>query len=375
LVEHSARDYVLGWSPDGKWICFASDRSGTTDLWVIGVSDGKPQGEPQKISRNIGEILSLGITDEGSLYFGLDAGGTDIYVGEITPETGMLSESPRRLSLRFEGTNDSPDWSPDGKDLLYQSDREAAYELGATSPFCIYSMETGEGREVPVQLKEFYQPRYSPDGRFATAFGADNADQGGLFQIDLESGSATILVKSDYDLGLADATWSPKGDKLYYTYPYNYKEPTRVIQYDLETGEERELYREESWPTCTALSPDGKWLTLQTVDMEKEVKVLSILPTDGSPIKKIVSLEEGKTIVEMDWMPDGENILYIMGLYYNRKQRELWQVSIVDKNPKKIGEFEGMSCLSVHSNGRQIAFSAVKRQTEVWVMENFLPED
>jgi hypothetical protein len=33
-----------------------------------------------------------------------------------------------------------------------------------------------------------------------------------------------------------------------------------------------------------------------------------------------------------------------------------------------------MSRLSVHPDGQQIAFSAFKRQTEIWVMENFLPE-
>jgi hypothetical protein len=57
------------------------------------------------------------------------------------------------------------------------------------------------------------------------------------------------------------------------------------------------------------------------------------------------------------------------------EQRDLWQVSIDDRSPRKIGAFEGMSRLSVHPDGRQIAFSALKRQTEIWVMENFLPED
>ncbi len=150
LVEHSARDYVLGWSPDGKWVCFASDRSGTMDIWVIGINDGKPQGEPQKISRNMGEIIPLGITDEGSLYFGLNAGITDVYVAAIAPETGMLSESPEKVPLRFEGTNALPEWSPDGNHLLYRSYREAGSGQGAKSPLCVHSIETGESREVRV---------------------------------------------------------------------------------------------------------------------------------------------------------------------------------------------------------------------------------
>jgi Tol biopolymer transport system component len=145
------------------------------------------------------------------------------------------------------------------------------------------------------------------------------------------------------------------------------------MQYDLETGQEKELVRENSWPNCPALSPDGRWLTFQTGD---SVRNLNILPADGGPLERIMTFEGGvEWAYSIDWMPDGKNFLYIKGFPYTPEQRELWQVSIDDKSPKKIGEFEGMARLSVHPDGRQIAFSALKRQTEIWVMENFFPKD
>ncbi len=134
-----------------------------------------------------------------------------------------------------------------------------------------------------------------PDNSFLDALianGVDSADQGGLYQIDLESGLATLLVKSDYEYGLAYAAWSPKGDKLYYTYPYNFKEPSRVIQYVLETGEEKELYRTEYWPTCTALSPDGQWIVFTSYmdnygeDDGCEIYTMRI---DGSQINRLTN--------------------------------------------------------------------------------------
>ena len=376
LVEHSARDYALGWSPDGKWVCFASDRSGTMDIWAIGVNNDKRQGEARKISRNVGEIIPLGITDEGSLYFGLDAGLTDVFVAVIDPETGLLSESPQKVSQQFEGTNDWPEWSPDGKHLLYRSDREVGYGQGAKSPLCLYSMETGELREVRVQLKEFSGHRYSPDGRFAITYGGDNAGQYGLFQIDLESGLATLLVKSADDEVFELPTWAPNGDKLYYIYGQEFDKPSRLMQYDLETGQEKELVRENSWPNCPTLSPDGQWLTFQAIDTVVG-RCLNILPADGGSLERIVAFEsDGSQIAySIDWMPDGKSILYIKGSGWTPEERELWQVSIDDKSPRKIGEFEGMSRLSVHPDGQQIAFSALKRQAEIWVMENFFPKD
>jgi serine/threonine protein kinase len=378
LVEHSARDYALGWSPDGKWVCFASDRSGTMDVWVIGVNEGKRLGEPQKISRNVGEIIPLGITDEESLYFGLNAGLTDVYVAAIDPETGMLSDSPQKVSQQFEGTNDWPEWSPDGKHLLYRSDREVGYGQGAKSPLCLYSTETDEVREIRVQLKEFSGHRYSPDGRFAITYGVDNAGQFGLFQIDLESGLATLLVKSADGADMRQAaihqpTWSPNGDRLYYIYPQDFDKPSRLIQYDLETGQEKELLREDSYPNCPALSPDGQWLAFQTLDT---MRTLNILPVDGGPLRSIVTFPGGTDwAYSIDWMPDCKSILYVKGSPLTPRIRELWQVFIDGKSPRKIGDFEGMSRVSVHPDGRQVAFSALKRQTEIWVMENFLPKD
>ncbi|MGB7062516.1 MAG: hypothetical protein WBF13_09235, partial [Candidatus Zixiibacteriota bacterium] len=376
LVEHPARDYVLGWSPDGRWVCFTSDRSGATDVWVMGVGNGKPQGEPQKVGRNIGEIIPLGITGEGSLYYGLESGIVDVYVATIDPEAGRLLTSPEKVTQRFEGTNDWPDWSPDGKYLLYRSDREASDNLGAKSPLCVRSMETGEERELYVQLRLFNSHYYSTDGRFVIVQGVDNDGQNGLFQIDVETGLATILVKCAAGTRIRWATWSPDGDKLFYKYMVTSEEPTRLMQYDLETRQEQELFRENSWPTCPALSPDGQWLAFQTLDQEKMNRSLNVMPADSGELREIVGLEGDEYISSIAWMPDGKSILYVKSTLDDPKQRELWQVSTEGGSPRNVGlTMDGMTFLSVHPDGRQIAFSAYKRQTEIWVMENFLPDE
>src|SRR4029077_6181779 len=47
LVAHPADDFVLGWSPDGRSVLFASNRTGGTSAWSIRVDSGKALGEPQ----------------------------------------------------------------------------------------------------------------------------------------------------------------------------------------------------------------------------------------------------------------------------------------------------------------------------------------
>lgn len=174
---------------------------------------------------------------------------------------------------------------------------------------------------------------------------------------------------------IGQPTWSPNGDKIYYIYAQGFDQPSRLMQYDLKTGQEKELVRENSWPNCPALSPNGQWLTFQAIDTVVG-RSLNILPADGGPLQSIMTFEGNvEWAYSIDWMPDGKSFLYIKGFPWTPERRELWQVSIDDKSPKKIGEFEGMARLSVHPDGRQIAFSALKRQTEIWVMENFLPKD
>ena len=52
LVDHPADDKVVGWAPDGR-LLFTSNRSGTRDLYALRVSDGRADGEPELIQRDV----------------------------------------------------------------------------------------------------------------------------------------------------------------------------------------------------------------------------------------------------------------------------------------------------------------------------------
>ena len=58
-VVHPSRDVLVGWSPDGTRLLFGSDRNGTTSLWALPFADGKVQGSPALIKRDI--LRPLGI--------------------------------------------------------------------------------------------------------------------------------------------------------------------------------------------------------------------------------------------------------------------------------------------------------------------------
>jgi len=151
---------------------------------------------------------------------------------------------------------------------------------------------------------------------------------------------------------------------------------------DLETGQEKELYRESSqegrngnYFRGLALSPDGRQLVLC------RSRVLKVLPATGGEPHELLRLQpqeqqEGVQIMNVAWTPDGRHVLFTKGDW---PKLELWRISAEGGAPQRLGlamDGLGFLGLSVHPDGRRLAFNAGKYATaEVWVMEHFLPGD
>ena len=84
LIEHAANDANPVWTPNGRGILFASDRSGTMDVWSIAVDRGLAQGEAHVVHHNIGRMNLHGLTATGSYFYNLAADAMDVYQAQLT---------------------------------------------------------------------------------------------------------------------------------------------------------------------------------------------------------------------------------------------------------------------------------------------------
>ena len=100
--------------------------------WVVSVGEGKPRGSPRLIKANTGNVRPLGLTRNGSFYYGVQRGTDDVYVGTLDPATGESLAPPEQIG-RFTGENFGPDWSPDGQYLAYLSLRDPVPSTGFES--------------------------------------------------------------------------------------------------------------------------------------------------------------------------------------------------------------------------------------------------
>jgi TolB protein len=66
VTTHPAQDLHPAWSPCGDMLAFMSDRSGSADLWVVPVEDGRPAGEPRRLTDGSVAAVSPSWSPDGS---------------------------------------------------------------------------------------------------------------------------------------------------------------------------------------------------------------------------------------------------------------------------------------------------------------------
>ncbi|OPY81970.1 MAG: translocation protein TolB [Syntrophus sp. PtaU1.Bin005] len=184
------------WSPDGRYLCFASYRDGQPDVFVI-----SPSG------------------------FGL------------------------KKIVGFKGLNLPGAWSPDGRRLLLTLSKDGNEE--------IYAMEIGSGQlqRLTSNFGIDVSPVWSPDGR-KIAFVSSLSGSPQIYVMNADGGDARRLTYSgSYNTSPA---WSPKGDKI--AYEGRSGSGYHIFSVDEDGGNVRQLTSGAGDHESPSWSPDGRFL-------------------------------------------------------------------------------------------------------------------
>ena len=353
------------------------------------IAEGKPQGNPELVKSDMGTIEPLGFTQEGSYYYGYSKKNNNIYTAELDPKSGEILSQPKKTITRFEGYNQAPSYSPDGKFLAYISRRFPLtifpdYTMAKVggNVLCIKNIGTGEEREIIPGLNRFRSPRWSSDGHSVFVIDMNNS---GSKQIDIQTGNVTSVLFDD-NLGPQPTERSHNGKTIYYVLRDRKTNISKIIVKNLENGTEKEIYRIKG-SIHIRLSPDDKWLAIQAFYTENvlvpdKIPSLIVVPSAGGESRELCRFEDGIDIragAPFTWTPDGKYILYSMKSPKKEiKKWDLYRIPAKGGEPEKLGmEMSGfLMNLSIHPDGRHIAFSITEESNaELWVMENFLPKE
>jgi Tol biopolymer transport system component len=385
VVEHPENDTVLGWIPGSDALLFLSSRTGTYDAWTIEIADGHAHGQPRLVRKNLGLVVPLGISPEGSLYYSVGITMSEIFTASVDLDKGTVIEPPRIIPQPLVGADEQPQWSPDGKFLAFFSKEKTAPGTRDRMILKIRSEDAGETREVKTSLEWLARSSWAPDGRSLFVIGSDGKASLAIFQIDVRTGQATLIVDSEPGANIKFIAPARDGHSVYYTCFEFGKKRARVMGIDLATRETRELYRQDAPPDIGGLSvsPDGKALFFGTLAPDDSHVLKTIpLPEGGTP-REIIRSKAGAFGVSIDihggycWAPDGKRILFFKEVSADKKD-EKCELSVV---PVEGGPVQGLGLIvdgspdviSLHPDGRHLAYSVSRSAAEVWVMENFLP--
>jgi hypothetical protein len=122
----------------------------------------------------------------------------------------------------------------------------------------------------------------------------------GRCRIDIESVQTSLLFGEPKDVQLQYLAWSRNGKTIYYR--RNEAKSRRLMAHQVETGEEKELFRyQNAVGPAPAVSPDGRWLAFGAKG------ALLVMPAEGGQPENLGVRGEG--VVLMSAHPDGRRIL------------------------------------------------------------------
>ena len=370
------QDLLLGWSPDGGQILFASDRTGAMGLWCLPFRVGKPAGRARLVKPDIGKFeTSMGLSASGALYLGITGTNYDIVLASVDWNRGVVAAPSIITVSRSVGSNLDANWSPDGRQLAYISGRG----------LMILSVDSGRHRELHLKLSRFNKPRWSPDGHSFLVQGTDLKGRNGFFRADSESGDVEMLAPAasgGNPVYGGNAEWSRDGKKVYLTQmdrgdrESTDRQISAIFERELESGKERRLV---SPPVAgfSYVSPDGRWIATGGRDLVNNARFAMIIPTDGGESRELVRPQGDEQLDVFGWTPDGRSV--IVSKTPPGKATEFWMIPIGGEPTRRLAlELNGLEIaprlpFRFDAGGRRVAITVRGLSiSAVNVVENFL---
>ena len=254
----------LNWSPDGRQIAYASQGS----IWTVPVAGGQPR--------------------------------------RLTNAPPPSEGDPRQAGDR------TPQWSPEGKWILFESGRRGHTDLAVVS-------EDGRSENFLSQSNaDATSASWAPDGKqIAFTQRAPEYFSGKLEVVPFkqesgQAGDASVLYASPEDRGggwsLQKPAWSPDGRTLAVVLQESGWD--HIYSIPVAGGKPKALTSGNFEDVDPVFSPDGKELAVISSRKALEARSVWILPLNGSAPHQLAQFSMPGLETSPEWSPDGKQIYF-----------------------------------------------------------------
>jgi TolB protein len=283
------------WSPDGKKIVFARKSGGYIDQFL----------------------------------FVMDADGKN--VRQLTHE----SKEPKAESKKPSPPADmNPAWSPDGKKITFESQRENWSHI-----YAIDADGSNLKRLTPEDQHNSH-PVWSPDGKkiaFRRSIGNGDVKEN-LFVMDADGSNIKALTQLPALFHVGEHSWSPDGKKLVFCSNRDEPKPlgdqTFVYVMDADGSNVKKLSKTATHPDHMrpAWSPDGKKIAYGEGPSTTEIVVIN---ADGTGARQLTNLSGYNN--QVLWSHDGKKLAFQHQAVDKKTQYAMeFSIGIVDADGENL---------------------------------------
>ena len=361
VTSDAALDWAPEWSPDGRWLYFASDRGGSMGLWRIRMDErsGRPVGDPESVSAGVEADMDLpSFSSDGRvLLFRSQMQSVNPAAIPFDPETERAGE-PRVLTTRT-GTLLPASVSPDGQWLALSNMGERQEDL------FVMRSDGRDLRRLTDDLVRDRGPRWTPDG-MALVFYSNRGGTYSSWSIRPDGSGLTKLVE-DPKNGYVYPAISPIDGRL------TVLSDTRLEAFLVAPPFPATADRIQVLPNAgtaggfispSAWSPDGKWLSGAWVSASGEPSGTAVYDVAAGRARKLTT---DRGIWVAPFFPDSRRIAY----FTNTSDLVVVDIATGTRRvlPVKLPLPAGRESFLIAPDGRTLYYGAQRIESNVWKVE------
>jgi TolB protein len=238
------------------------------------------------------------------------------------------------------GYDYQPDWSPDGKYVLYVSYQKDAIELW------LLNLATGKTQQLTNESAVNVEPRWSPDGKRIVFVSTSYNKRFHIFRTDVRDGKLQNVVRltgetrsplsryyySAFDMEISPV-WTRDGQEILFVSNKGHIHGAGGFwRMKAEPGAEaREIhYEETNWKARPDFSPDGSRMVYSSY-LGQQWHHLWVMAANGGDAFPISYGDWDETSVR--WSPDGKQLAFVSNRNGNT---ELWVQTIPGAEQRRI---------------------------------------